>query len=422
MLAATDLRVDGVEARRPLELLGGERAARSTTSIAPVLRFGRTSGTPSGTGRDAADHLEHRRHDRILAPHVGLLALDVAGHRHGEALRDAARQADVAPAGEDEAGLPSSAFSKSPRSASRALSSFSQVVNRPGSCSARMGGWICPRPTAVMAAPSSWPLFILVTIAASSPCWPFQKKIEIERVVFALGRLLPVGELGPLVEGALPGLEHLPPGALAGRQGADLDGLGALRVGLAPPAYLRPSPGSFPCARSASRRPYEPHHQSCGNLSKHEGSPSSYTRCSLPPLMGNSFLPANPGERPIEGDAVVILDELVRRATRFGSSDIHLEPKRDHLQVRFRIDGAMTEQGAIASDVAGRKWCRASRSSRGWTSPSDASRRTGSSRSTPVLQGRVHLRASTFPCSQGEKVVLRILLGQKPHRLRQARA
>src|SRR5215831_10680830 len=68
--------------------------------------------------------------------------------------------------------------------------------------------------------------------------------------------------------------------------------------------------------------------------------------------MSNSFLPADP-DAPIEGDAVTILDELVRRAARFGSSDIHLEPKRDNLQVRFRIDGAMTEQGVIVSEVAG---------------------------------------------------------------------
>jgi type II secretory ATPase GspE/PulE/Tfp pilus assembly ATPase PilB-like protein len=60
--------------------------------------------------------------------------------------------------------------------------------------------------------------------------------------------------------------------------------------------------------------------------------------------MSNSFFPAYAGEGPIEGDAVFILDELVRRAARFGSSDMHLEPKRDHMQVRFRIDGATTEE------------------------------------------------------------------------------
>ncbi len=127
--------------------------------------------------------------------------------------------------------------------------------------------------------------------------------------------------------------------------------------------------------------------------------------------MGNSFLPSNPIDAPIEGDAVVILDELVRRAIRFGSSDIHLEPKRDNLQVRFRIDGAMTEQGFIASEVSGHVVSRIKVLSR-----MDISERRipqdGQFTLEPGHPGRVHLRASTFPCSQGEKVVLRILLGQ----------
>jgi general secretion pathway protein E/type IV pilus assembly protein PilB len=127
--------------------------------------------------------------------------------------------------------------------------------------------------------------------------------------------------------------------------------------------------------------------------------------------MSNSFFPARPADTPIEGDAVVVLDELVRRATRFGASDIHLEPKRDNLQVRFRIDGAMTEQGYIASEVAGHIVSRIKVLSR-----MDISERRipqdGQFTLEPGHAGRVHLRASTFPCSQGEKVVLRILLGQ----------
>src|SRR3954452_22758717 len=67
--------------------------------------------------------------------------------------------------------------------------------------------------------------------------------------------------------------------------------------------------------------------------------------------MPTSFIPTRPDEGAIDGDAVTVLDELVRRATRFGSSDIHLEPKRDFLQVRFRIDGEMTEQGKITTEI-----------------------------------------------------------------------
>ena len=50
-------------------------------------------------------------------------------------------------------------------------------------------------------------------------------------------------------------------------------------------------------------------------------------------------------------DAVAILDELVRRAANLGASDIHLEPKRDRMQVRFRIDGTMVEQPAIEMEI-----------------------------------------------------------------------
>jgi general secretion pathway protein E/type IV pilus assembly protein PilB len=116
---------------------------------------------------------------------------------------------------------------------------------------------------------------------------------------------------------------------------------------------------------------------------------------------------------PIEGDAVVVLDDLVRRAVRFGASDIHLEPKRDNLAVRFRIDGSMTEQGTVASDVGGQMVSRIKVLSR-----MDISERRipqdGQFSLDPSRGSRIHLRASTFPCSQGEKVVMRLLLGQSP--------
>ena len=49
-----------------------------------------------------------------------------------------------------------------------------------------------------------------------------------------------------------------------------------------------------------------------------------------------------------EQGAVLMLDELVRRAVSRGASDIHLEPKHDRLQVRLRIDGAMVEEQSVA--------------------------------------------------------------------------
>jgi general secretion pathway protein E len=115
-----------------------------------------------------------------------------------------------------------------------------------------------------------------------------------------------------------------------------------------------------------------------------------------------------------EGDAVRILDELVLRAASAGASDIHLEPKRDHMQVRFRIDGAMAEQNDIDNETGLQVVSRVKVLSR-----IDISERRMPQDGQFTLEGegrsRIHMRAATFPCSQGEKVVLRILQGQ--HRI-----
>jgi len=110
-------------------------------------------------------------------------------------------------------------------------------------------------------------------------------------------------------------------------------------------------------------------------------------------------------------DAVAVLDEIVRRAVSAGASDVHLEPKRDFVQVRFRIDGAMNEQRSIGWETAPQVVSRIKVLSR----MDIAERRVpqdGQFTLEAGLPSRVHLRASTFPASQGEKVVLRILVGQ----------
>jgi general secretion pathway protein E/type IV pilus assembly protein PilB len=109
-----------------------------------------------------------------------------------------------------------------------------------------------------------------------------------------------------------------------------------------------------------------------------------------------------------EGDAVGILDELVRRALSSGASDIHLEPKRDFVRVRFRIDGAMVEQRNFDIDLAPQIVQRIKVLAR----MDIAERRIPQDGQFTLDHGSpIHLRASTFPCSQGEKVVLRILMG-----------
>ena len=119
-------------------------------------------------------------------------------------------------------------------------------------------------------------------------------------------------------------------------------------------------------------------------------------------------------KEPYTEDAVVILDELVRHAVNHGASDIHLEPKIDRMRVRFRVDGSMVEHRSVALDVAPQVISRIKVLAR-----MDISERRipqdGQLALELGLPERTHLRASTFPSSQGEKVVLRLLFAQSLH-------
>ncbi|MBI2393606.1 MAG: type II/IV secretion system protein [Deltaproteobacteria bacterium] len=117
---------------------------------------------------------------------------------------------------------------------------------------------------------------------------------------------------------------------------------------------------------------------------------------------------------PYDGDAVVVLDDIVRHACNSGASDIHLEPKRDRMQVRFRIDGAMVEHRSITPELGPQVVSRVKVMAR----MDIAERRLPQDGQMTLelgLSQRTHVRASTFPSSQGEKVVLRILRQQSVH-------
>ncbi len=127
---------------------------------------------------------------------------------------------------------------------------------------------------------------------------------------------------------------------------------------------------------------------------------------------------------PVTGDAVVLVNELVRLAVAQRASDIHLEPKQDSMQVRLRVDGALVDVQpislAVASHVVSRVKVLAKMDIAERRLPQDgqiALELEGPAASVPAERqtraGRVHLRASTFPSSQGEKVVLRILSSQE---------
>jgi general secretion pathway protein E/type IV pilus assembly protein PilB len=112
-----------------------------------------------------------------------------------------------------------------------------------------------------------------------------------------------------------------------------------------------------------------------------------------------------------DGDAVAILDEIIRLSVRLGASDIHFEPKRERLQVRLRIDGRMEEQRSIDFDIGLQVLSRVKVLARIDISERRMPQDGQITHEMPNGE-RLHMRASTFPCSQGEKIVLRLLRGQ----------
>lgn len=112
-------------------------------------------------------------------------------------------------------------------------------------------------------------------------------------------------------------------------------------------------------------------------------------------------------DRSSTAPVVRLTDLIVGRAIQTRVSDIHIEPERDSLRVRYRIDGLLREKvrltkrihAAIVSrikvlarlDIAERRI------------PQDGSIRYR------VDQREIDLRVSTLPTQYGEKVVIRIL-------------
>jgi general secretion pathway protein E len=114
---------------------------------------------------------------------------------------------------------------------------------------------------------------------------------------------------------------------------------------------------------------------------------------------------------PVTGDAVVLVNELVRLAIAQRASDIHLEPKHDKLQVRLRVDGTLVDVQPLALAISPNVISRVK-----VLAKMDIAERRLPQDGQIALEfdgKRVHLRASTFPATQGEKVVLRILSSQQ---------
>lgn len=117
-------------------------------------------------------------------------------------------------------------------------------------------------------------------------------------------------------------------------------------------------------------------------------------------------------DRANELDAVKVLDHLVQRAVVAKASDIHLEPRRRQLRVRFRIDGVMVDQGTLPLELAPPLNTRVKVLGR---MDMTIRRLPQDGQFTLELKDgqQVHLRASTFPAIHGENLVMRVLLGHE---------
>lgn len=123
------------------------------------------------------------------------------------------------------------------------------------------------------------------------------------------------------------------------------------------------------------------------------------------------------GAREMGGDdmgiAVGIVDNIFMNALDTGTSDIHLQPERDQLRIRFRQDGVLHETGQLPPDHAGNVLARLKLAA---SMRIDENREPQDGRIDMEYMGRrLSCRASCVPCLSGEKFVMRIL---DPHAMK----
>ncbi|HEX6461874.1 MAG TPA: GspE/PulE family protein [Candidatus Saccharimonadales bacterium] len=98
---------------------------------------------------------------------------------------------------------------------------------------------------------------------------------------------------------------------------------------------------------------------------------------------------------------------LLEYAVRANASDIHIEPREDYVQVRYRIDGVLKEANRLPKNVLNALVSRIKILS---ALKIDERRVPQDGRFKITVGGKTYaLRVSTLPISDGEKVVLRIL-------------
>jgi type II secretory ATPase GspE/PulE/Tfp pilus assembly ATPase PilB-like protein len=116
-------------------------------------------------------------------------------------------------------------------------------------------------------------------------------------------------------------------------------------------------------------------------------------------------------QREMGGDemslAVGIVDNIFMNALETGTSDIHLQPERDQLRIRYRQDGVLHATGQLPPEQAQNVLARLKLSA---GMRIDEQREPQDGRIDMEYMGRrLSARASCIPCLNGEKFVMRIL-------------
>ncbi len=116
-----------------------------------------------------------------------------------------------------------------------------------------------------------------------------------------------------------------------------------------------------------------------------------------------------PGEEPQADDAVALCDELLHSAILRQSSDIHIDPERDGLRVRFRVDGALEDHrrlpAAMQNAVLSRFKVLSGMDIAEKRAPQDGGfkHRFGKNEQT------IDIRTATLPTKHGERMTIRLL-------------
>jgi type II secretory ATPase GspE/PulE/Tfp pilus assembly ATPase PilB-like protein len=119
-------------------------------------------------------------------------------------------------------------------------------------------------------------------------------------------------------------------------------------------------------------------------------------------------IPLNNTHDVIDDQSVVArVEALLNDAIEHRASDIHLEPTRDELCVRFRIDGVLITQKPFSASLSASIIARL----KVLANMNIAERRVPQDGKFHVMHAgnEIDVRISTFPCLYGEKMVIRIL-------------